>query len=57
MNQNSQKVKLRWLYICPNKNCGNIILKSEKYIEGMVRIKCQKCGRIFDFNELLIKRI
>jgi len=55
MNQN--KKKLRFLYICPNKECGNIIFKAEKYIEGMVKIKCQKCKKIYSFDELLIKRI
>ena len=56
MNQN--KKKLRFLYICPNKECGNIIFKSEKYLEvTVVKIKCQKCKKIYEINGLLIKRI
>lgn len=54
MSQNN-KLKLRWLYICPK--CGNIIFKTEKYIEEVATIKCQKCKKIFSFEELLVKRI
>ena len=49
--------KLRFLYICPNKKCGNIIFKAEKFIEEVAKIKCQKCGGIIDFDKLLMKRI
>ena len=54
---NQDKKKLRFLYICPNKECGNIIFKSERLIEGIAQIKCQKCKKIYSFDELLIKRI
>lgn len=57
MNQNN-KTKLKWLYICPNKDCGNIIFKSEKYIgDVIVKIKCQKCRKIWEFDKLIIKRL
>lgn len=56
MSQNN-KPKLRFLYICPNKECGNIIFKSEKYIEGIAKFKCQKCKKIYEMDKLLIKRI
>lgn len=58
MGEKNKKSKLRFLYICPNKECGNIIFKSEKYLDGvLVKIKCQKCKKIFEFDELLVKRI
>jgi len=56
MSQNN-KTKLRFLYICPNKECGNIIFKAERYIESIAKIKCQKCRKIYDFDKLLVKRI
>jgi len=55
MKQN--KNKLRFLYICPNKKCGAVILKTEKYIEGTAKIKCQKCAKIFELDKLLVRRI
>ena len=55
INQNNKN--FRFLYICPNKKCGNVIFKSKNYIEGMIRIKCQKCQKIFNMDELLVKKI
>ena len=51
-----RKDNFRFIYICPD--CGAIILKSDKYIEvSVVKIKCQKCGKIQSLDEMIVKRI
>ena len=50
-----RKDNFRFIYICPK--CGNIIFKSEKYLEGIAKIKCQKCAKIWEIDELIVKRI
>lgn len=49
------KDAFRFLYICPR--CGNIIFKSVNYFEGDIRIKCQKCGRVYSYGQLAIKKL
>jgi len=49
-----RKDNFRFIYICPK--CGNILFKTKNYLEGIAKIKCQKCVKVWEFNELKVKR-
>ena len=46
--------KFTFLYFC---KCGNMILKAEEYTETQIKVKCQKCGEVYNIDDLEMKRL
>ena len=43
-----------FLYFC---KCGNMVLKAEEYTETQIKVKCQKCGEVYNIDDLEMKRL
>lgn len=42
-----EQIKVKYIYNCPNKKCGQIVFKSAYFIREIV-CKCPYCGELID---------